>query len=137
MNIEVVKELSEAPILIDVDRNQFSQVIINLVMNGAEAMEMKGCLTFRTYLDKGARKACLEISDTGCGIPIENMSRIFDPFFTTKAPGKGTGLGLSTVYGIVEENGGTIWVKETSGKGTTFTIDFPVCAEMGAPVELQ
>ena len=66
------------------------------------------------------------MSDTGCGIPIDNLSRIFDPFFTTKEPGKGTGLGLSTVYGIVKENGGNIWVKETSPEGTTFTMELPL-----------
>ncbi|MBW2240324.1 MAG: PAS domain-containing sensor histidine kinase, partial [Deltaproteobacteria bacterium] len=68
----------------------------------------------------------IEVSDTGCGIPEENLSKIFDPFFTTKGPEKGTGLGLSTSYGIVKENGGRITIKETGPKGTTFLIEFPL-----------
>ena len=119
------------------DRSQLNQVIINLVINAVDAMDRKGTLTIRTYCDKGKRKgagkkaaagfAYLEVSDTGCGISEDNLPRIFDPFFTTKDLGKGTGLGLSTVYGIVHENGGTIWVKETSQAGTTFILELPLC----------
>jgi two-component system NtrC family sensor kinase len=68
----------------------------------------------------------LEISDTGLGIPEENLSKIFDPFFTTKERGKGTGLGLSTAYGLVKENGGDISVKDTSAQGTTFLLELPL-----------
>jgi signal transduction histidine kinase len=68
----------------------------------------------------------VEISDTGGGIPQENVTKIFDPFFTTKGMGKGTGLGLSTAYGIVKENGGEISVKETGRDGTTFLIELPL-----------
>ena len=71
------------------------------------------------------------MSDTGCGIPEENISKIFDPFYTTKGPEKGTGLGLSTSYGIVKENGGRISIKETSPKGTTFLIELPLYAPDG------
>jgi signal transduction histidine kinase len=70
--------------------------------------------------------ACLEVQDTGTGIPQEVISKIFDPFFTTKMPGKGTGLGLSTIYGIVKENNGRISVKETSHEGTTFILELPI-----------
>ncbi|MGB8993495.1 MAG: ATP-binding protein [Desulfobaccales bacterium] len=136
INIEIVKELSDEPMLVKVDRNQLNQVIINLVINAVDAMERKGILTLRTYCEKRKRKvagkdvaagfAYLEVSDTGCGIPDDNLPRIFDPFFTTKAPGKGTGLGLSTVYGIVQANGGNIWVKETSKEGTTFILELPL-----------
>jgi PAS domain S-box-containing protein len=137
INIEIVKKLSDEKMLIKVDRSQLNQVIINLVINAIDAMERKGTLTLRTYCDKGKKRgvgkkgavgfAYIEISDTGCGIPEENLPRIFDPFFTTKDLGKGTGLGLSTVYGIVHENGGTIWVKETSQEGTTFILELPLC----------
>jgi two-component system NtrC family sensor kinase len=137
INIEAVKELSDEKMLIKVDRSQLNQVIINLVINAIDAMERKGTLTLRTYCDTGKKRgvgkkgaagfAYIEVSDTGCGIPEENLPRIFDPFFTTKDLGKGTGLGLSTVYGIVQENGGTIWVKETSQAGTTFILEFPLC----------
>jgi signal transduction histidine kinase len=108
------------------DRNQLSQVIINLVINAIDAMERVGTLTLRTYRNPNDARACLEVSDTGCGIPKENLQKIFDPFFTSKEPGKGTGLGLSTVYGIVESIGGLVRVKETSEKGTTFIVEFPI-----------
>ena len=137
INIEVVKELSDEKMLIKVDRSQLNQVIINLVINAIDAMERKGALTLKTYCDKGKKRgvgksgaagfAYLEVSDTGCGISAENLPRIFDPFFTTKDLGKGTGLGLSTVYGIIQENGGNIWVKETSPAGTTFIVELPLC----------
>lgn len=126
LRVEVAKELSQAQILIDADRNQLSQVIINLAMNAIDAMGRVGTLTLRTYLDSDAGKAFVEVSDTGCGIPPENLSKIFDPFFTTKEPGKGTGLGLSTVYGIMKDNDGGISVKETSSEGTTFILELPL-----------
>jgi PAS domain S-box-containing protein len=125
-NIVITKELSGEMMLIHGDRNQLSQVIINLVMNACAAMDGEGIMTFRTYRDKEDKKGFLEISDTGCGIPKENLSKIFDPFFTTKETGKGTGLGLSTSYGIVQENGGRIYVKETSPQGTTFLVELPL-----------
>ncbi len=124
MNVEIVKELSDEVMMIKGDRNQMSQVIINLVMNALDAMDHRGIITLRTYVDRNKQRACLEVSDTGCGIPIENLSRIFDPFFTSKAPGEGTGLGLSTAYGIVKECGGDVWVKETNRAGTTFVVEF-------------
>ncbi len=125
IQIDVVKELSDEMMLVQVDKNQMSQVIINLVINAVDAMNRQGTLTFRTYRDKQAQKVYLEVADTGCGIALENLSRIFDPFFTTKEPGKGTGLGLSTVYGIIKENDGNISVKETGSKGTTFLVELP------------
>ena len=84
-----------------------------------------GTLTLRTYPSADGHEACLEVSDTGCGISEENVLKIFDPFFTTKEPGKGTGLGLSTAYGIVRDNEGIIKVKQTGAKGTTFLVTFP------------
>ncbi|MBW1722645.1 MAG: PAS domain S-box protein [Deltaproteobacteria bacterium] len=125
-NIVVKKELSNEMMLIHADKNQITQVLINLVMNACDAMEGHGTLTFRTYRDLAKKRAYLEISDTGCGIPEENLPRIFDPFFTTKEPGKGTGLGLSTSYGIIKENGGDISVKETGPDGTTFLVELPL-----------
>lgn len=125
-NVTVKKDMSGEMMLIHSDKDQLNQVIINLVMNAVAAMEGGGTLTLRTYRDKAARKAYLEIEDTGCGIPEENLSKIFDPFFTTKEPGKGTGLGLSTAYGIIKENGGNIAVKATSPEGTTFLVELPL-----------
>ena len=126
MNIKVVKTLSDDMMLVDVDKNQLSQVIINLVINAIDAMEGQGTLSFRTYRQKRAGKVFLEICDTGEGIAPENLQKIFDPFFTTKEHGKGTGLGLSTVYGIISEHGGRISVKETGEAGTTFLIELPL-----------
>lgn len=123
-HIKVVRDLSETPMMVQVDNNQISQVIINLVMNAVAAMEGRGRLTLRSYPDRSRKKVCLEIIDTGSGIPPSILNKIFDPFFTTKAPGKGTGLGLSTAYGLVKENQGDIRVKETRPGGTTFLLEF-------------
>ena len=125
-NVVIDKEMSEEIINIHADRNQITQVIINLVINACTAMDGEGILTLRTYRDKPNKKAFLEVADTGCGIPRENLLKIFDPFFTTKEPGKGTGLGLSTSYGIIKENGGEITVKETGPSGTTFLVELPL-----------
>lgn len=125
LNINLVKKMSDDMMLIRADKNQLIQVIINLTMNAIDAMDRKGTLTFRTYRNKPHKKVYIEVSDTGCGIPEENLSKVFDPFFTTKGPEKGTGLGLSTSYGIVKENGGRISIKETSARGTTALIELP------------
>lgn len=126
MGIQIRKELSDDIILIEGDRDQLGQVIVNLVMNAVDAIDHEGTMTLRTYLNEPGQTACIEVSDTGRGIPEKDLALIFDPFFTTKAPGKGTGLGLSTAYGIVKENQGRIWVKETSKRGTTFVVEFPL-----------
>jgi len=126
LNINLVEKMSDEMMLIRADKNQLIQIIINLVMNAIDAMERKGTLTFLTYRSKNDKKVYIEVSDTGYGIPEENLSKVFDPFFTTKGPEKGTGLGLSTSYGIVKENGGRITIKETGPKGTTFLIEFPL-----------
>jgi two-component system NtrC family sensor kinase len=128
LNIKLVKEMSKDMMLIHADQNQLSQVIINLVLNAVDAMKRKGTLTFRTYRNKRAQKAYIEVSDTGCGIPKEDLSKVFDPFFTTKGPEKGTGLGLSTSYGIIKKNGGKISIKKSTPMGTTFLIELPLYA---------
>ena len=125
-NIQIRRYLSEDMMLINADTNKLNQVIINLVINAADAMHGNGKITLHTYKDKPHKKVFLEVKDTGEGIPRENLSKIFDPFFTTKEVGKSTGLGLSIVYGIIEEHGGRISVKETGTKGTTFIIEFPL-----------
>lgn len=124
-NIRVEKNLSDEMMLVNVDSNKLSQVIINLVMNAADAMEGKGTLTITTRRDKAQQTVYLEVSDTGCGITEDDLSKIFDPFFSTKPKGKSTGLGLSIAYGIIEEHGGTIRVKQTGPAGTTFEIALP------------
>ncbi len=125
-NIRIKKYLAEEMMLVNADVNKLNQVIINLVMNAADAIENEGTISLYTYRDKTIKKVFLEIKDTGRGIPHKNLSRIFDPFFTTKEVGKSTGLGLSIVYGIIEEHGGKISVKKTGDKGTTFIIEIPL-----------
>lgn len=125
MNVRIVKDLDEYQILVNADKNQLSQVVINLIINALDAMEGRGTLTIRTYRNKKSSKAFIEIADTGCGIPQEHLSKVFDPFFTTKELGKGTGLGLSMAYGIMEENHGQISIKQTSEEGTIILLELP------------
>ncbi|OGR21206.1 MAG: PAS domain-containing sensor histidine kinase [Desulfobacula sp. RIFOXYA12_FULL_46_16] len=125
-NIHIEKNLSEDMMLLLADTNKLNQVLINLIINAADAMDGEGTITLITYKEKFLKKLFLEVKDTGMGIPHENLSKIFDPFFTTKEVGKSTGLGLSIVYGILEEHGAKISVKRTSTKGTTFIIEFPM-----------
>ncbi len=125
-NISLDLRLSGDLPRIECDSSQMQQVIINLVMNGAEACQSKGSgkVTIETKPDD--ETVVLEVSDTGDGIPKEIESKIFDPFFTTKGEGKGVGLGLSVVYGIIDAHGGDIEVKSAVGKGTTFKVTLPV-----------
>jgi len=127
MNINLHKALTPEELCVKADKNQMAQVIINLVMNAVDAMEQKGDLTLRTYREAESGQICLEVEDTGHGIPKEDVSRVFDPFFTTKDPGSGTGLGLSTVYGIVKETQGEVSIKKTGPEGTCFLIRLPEC----------
>lgn len=125
-HIQVEKVLSGEMMLVHVDTNQITQVIINLIINALDAMEGKGALRLQTYRDKAAKKVFLEVADTGCGIAPDHLNKIFDPFFTTKEQGKGTGLGLSTSIGLVNENGGDLRVKETGSGGSVFLIELPL-----------
>jgi signal transduction histidine kinase len=122
-SINVELELDDAIPLIRGNSGKLQQVFLNLFINARDAMESGGRLRVATTPDTvGVR---IEVSDSGPGIPRENLARIFDPFFTTKGARKGTGLGLSVSYGIVEEHGGVIEVESKPGEGTVFRLEFP------------
>lgn len=124
-NIEVVTELDpDLPEILG-DPGQLQQVITNLLLNAADAMQGQGKITVTSRFDRQKDGVILRFTDTGCGIPPEIRDKIFEPFFTTKPPGKGTGLGLAIVYSVIQRHGGTIEVDSAAGKGTTFTIRLP------------
>ncbi len=125
-HIRIKKDLAENLPEINIDANQIKSVFNNLALNAVDAMHNGGDLTIRTRYDEANKKIVATVSDTGMGIKAENLMKIFDPFFTTKETGKGTGLGLSVTYGIVQRHNGTIRVESTEGKGTVFTVEFPV-----------
>jgi two-component system, cell cycle sensor histidine kinase and response regulator CckA len=140
-DVELVTTPSEHDATILIDRSQLEQIIMNLAINARDAMPKGGTLTIGTMrIDEAAHEqhhgcagkgphVMLTVTDNGSGIDVDTQARMFDPFFTTKPLGIGTGLGLSTVFGIVRQSGGTIWVESKIGSGTTFFICFPRATE--------
>ena len=134
--IQVELQLPQAPCHIRADLSQLETAVINLMLNGRDAMAGEGTLQLRLQADQRlpalrgqplqpGQFAAISVSDSGSGIAAELLERIFDPFFTTKAPGEGTGLGLSQVFGFAKQSGGDVQVSSLPGQGTTFTLYLP------------
>jgi two-component system NtrC family sensor kinase len=126
--IEVKLELAEDLPEVVFDEHQIQQVLVNLILNGLEAMSDGGSIRIKSAIGKDQKKRrrhlALQIMDSGCGIPPANLSKIFDPFFTTKP--EGTGLGLSIVHKILEQHHAAIDVVSEENRGTTFILSFPL-----------
>jgi len=145
-NIQIHFKFSPKALLIHADAGMLDQVLMNLTVNACDAMPKGGRLiieTSATEFDeitaaqtaqgRPGAFACLSVTDTGCGIPLEILPRIFEPFFTTKEVGKGTGLGLATVFGIVQQHHGWINVYSEAGRGTTFRVYLPYLTQPADP----
>lgn len=125
-SISVVENIPNDLPLISLDKEQIKQVFLNMFTNAVDAMNDGGTLTLEAQLVDDDSNVQIKISDTGCGIPKDNLDKVFNPFFTTKQIGKGTGLGLAVSYGIIKMHKGQIVAQSELGKGTTFIITLHV-----------
>ena len=144
--ILIERDVPRVPSFIEADASQFDTALINLAVNARDAMEGEGSFMLRvdcgasvpTTPEAGATAfVAVSLTDTGCGIPKDQIDRVFEPFFTTKGVGKGTGLGLSQVFGFAKQSGGFVEVESEVGRGTTFTLRLPkVAAERAGAVSM-
>ncbi|MBX2878837.1 MAG: hypothetical protein KTR32_02835 [Granulosicoccus sp.] len=123
LGIEVELDLADLP-MVNCHSGLISQVMLNLIKNGAQAMDGKGLLRIRSSVEDGF--AAIRVRDSGSGIPDDVIDKIFDPFFTTKEVGSGTGLGLSLCHGIIQRHQGILEVVETGPSGTEFLLALPL-----------
>jgi two-component system, NtrC family, sensor kinase len=130
-NITIETQLDTSVPTLYADGEKLQQVFMNLLMNAKQAIEAQGQIKIITEHDSSRNEVTVTVEDTGSGIPPAIQEKIFDPFFTTKPTGQGTGLGLSVSYGIIKDHHGEISVRSTPGKGSTFTITFPVSFDEG------
>lgn len=121
-NVKIIIELEKDLPLVFADPDQIQQVFVNIIINAIQAMPNGGTLTIRSGYIEETKEVFIKFTDTGVGIPKENLKKLFTPFFTTKEKGKGVGLGLAVCYGIIQRHKGKIEVESEVGKGTTFTI---------------
>jgi len=128
--ITVASELTLRLSPIRGNAGKLQQVFLNLFLNAKEAMPQGGTLRISTAQDNA--RVRVEVTDTGVGIPRENLHKIYDPFFTTKTTGRGTGLGLAVSYGIIQEHAGSIRVSSSPGQGTSFLLEFPISEQLAA-----
>ncbi len=124
--IEVHLDLDPDVPEVTADADKIKQVILNMMLNSAQAIGEKGTIRLTSRYDAATRTAAITIEDSGPGIPAEILDKIFDPFFTTKPPGQGTGLGLSVSYGIIRDHSGEITVESQPGRPTRFVLSLPV-----------
>ncbi len=130
--IQVRRELSGRPLVVQGVEYKLQQVFLNLFLNARDAMPKGGWLSVASRTADG--QAVVEVADTGVGIPAEHIARIYDPFFTTKPEGRGTGLGLSVTYGIVQEHGGVLACESDVDQGTRFRLALPLVDPAAAEV---
>jgi C4-dicarboxylate-specific signal transduction histidine kinase len=139
INAETVLDLQDDLPLVECDPSQIQQVILNLILNGAQAMQSKGGgeLVIRTRLLPNEDSVELCVRDKGEGIAPENLAKIFDPFFTTKVEGKGVGLGLAVLYGIVKAHEGEVEVTSKPNEGSSFSVTLPLKARSATAEEKE
>lgn len=125
-NVEIIRTYSETVPRVEAVPEEIEQVVLNLLNNAVQAMPKGGRLEVHLRVDESEGQVCLEIKDTGCGIPPEALPRVFEPFFTTKPRGQGTGLGLYVSRRIVERHGGTMAIQSQVGVGTTVQVYLPL-----------